>query len=164
MGERLQENGDPVTIGGVTIRTPGLRSTVEVYEPLDSGTRSAMRAAESSMPALHDALHNARATEQLTIQLADVGEVEIGAELARRGPSQEPVIEGTVPSPGDRYGQFVIANDEAGLVSWHFPRREDNSIDTTRGASTRTYLIPRRVLEVSSGGAEVRGLFGSIGS
>jgi pimeloyl-ACP methyl ester carboxylesterase len=162
MPEQLQENGNPVQIGRLIVRTPGLSGTVEVYEPLDGGTRSMMRAAESSTPALAAALQNARTTEQMTIEITGAQEVDTGSEIARRGPHDEAVMEVTLPSAGDSYGQFILATDESGLVSWHFPRNEENAVDTARGSATRTYLIPRRVAATPVS-PEGRGVLGAIG-
>lgn len=165
MAEQLQENGNPIEVGPVTIRTPGLTGVVEVYEPLAGGTRSAMRGAEDAKDALIGALRGTRTIEQLTVEFSETAEQEMVQDNARRDRHGEPSIEVTVPSPGDAYGQFILAADENGVVSWHLPVQEDNSVDATRGAATRTYVIPRRVetQEVSAAEAGSRGIIGAIG-
>ena len=165
MAEQLQENGNPIEIGSVTIRTPGLTGVVEVYEPVAGGTRSAMRGAEDAKDALIGALLSTRTIEQLTVELSETAEQEMVQDNARRDRHGEPSIEVTVPSPGDNYGQFILAADENGVVSWHLPVQEDNSVDATRGGATRTYVIPRRVemQETSAAEAGSRGIIGAIG-
>lgn len=165
MAEQLLENGDPVNVGSVVVRTPGLTGVVEVYEPVGGGTRSAMRGAEDAKDALIGALRSTRTIEQLTVEFSETREQEMAVETARRDRHDENSIEVTVPAPGDAYGQFILAVDENGVVSWHLPVQEDNTIDATRGAATRTYLIPRRVETQPPGAtdAESRGILGAIG-
>lgn len=165
MAEQLQENGNPIEVGPVIVRTPGLTGVVEVYEPLAGGTRSAMRGAEDAKDALIGALRSTRTIEQLTVEFSETREQEMVQDISRRDRHGEPSIEVTVPSPGDDYGQFILAVDENGVMSWHFPVQEDNSVDVTRGAATRTYVIPRRVetQEISAAEAGSRGIIGAIG-
>jgi len=162
MAEQLLENGDPIEVNGVVIRTPGLSGRVDVLRVEAEGTRS-MRAAEASTSALAGALRGTRTIEQLTIELSETRETEVAAETARRDRHDDASIEVTVPAPGDQYGQFLLASDENGVVSWHLPVLEDNSVDDTRGAVTRTYVVPRRVMEARAGEAETRGIMGAIG-
>ncbi|MFL6246342.1 MAG: esterase/lipase family protein [Thermoanaerobaculia bacterium] len=165
MAEQLQENGNPIEVGPVTIRTPGLTGVVEVYEPLAGGTRSAMRGAEDAKDALIGALRSTRTIEQLTVEFSETREQEMAQDNARRDRHGEASIEVTVPSPGDNYGQFILAADENGVVSWHLPVQDDNSVDATRGGATRTYVIQRRVetQEISAAEAGSRGIIGAIG-
>lgn len=167
MAQQLQENGIPVEVGSVIVRTPGLTGIVEVYEPLVGGTRSAMRGVEDAKESLIGALRSTRTIEMLTVEFTETRELDLppAADTARRDRHDEAAIEVTVPAPGDDYGQFILAADENGVVSWHLPVQEDNSIDATRGAATRTYVIPRRVdvQEVTAAEASSRGIIGAIG-
>ena len=164
MAQPLNESGAEVRIGRVTLRTPGLAGMVEVYEPAEGGTRGPTRSAEGATSDLLRALHNARTREQMTIEIAETRPVELGVDNARRGPSGEPSIEVDVPAAGDDWGQFVLATDEAGAVSWHLPVDQDNAVDASRGAASRTYVVPRRVVEApAEGAAGARGVASAVG-
>ena len=163
MAEQLLENGDPVEIGGVILRTPGLAGRVEVYEPAPPGTRGAMRAAEETKPALIGALRGMRMTEMMTIELSETEEIELANVETRGDRHGEPAIEVTVPDPGENYGQFVLSTDENGVMSWYMPVDQDNQVDRTRGGATKTYVIRRRVDPFVTESAETRGLIGAIG-
>lgn len=163
MAEQLLENGDPVEISGVIIRTPGLTGRVEVYEPSPAGTRGAMRAAEDTKPALIGALRGMRMAEMMTIELSETEEIELANVETRGDRHGEPAIEVTVPAPGDNYGQFVLSTDENGVMSWHMAVDENNEVDRTRGGATKTYVIRRRVDPFVTESAETRGLVGAIG-
>jgi pimeloyl-ACP methyl ester carboxylesterase len=160
VAEILNEDGRPIEISGVTLRTPGLRGTVEVYRPVGGEARS-LRDADHTEPLLARALLNARTTEQMSIVLTDTREVPGFDGEARRDASGDPAIEVTVPAPGEDVGQFILATDETGLLSWHVARDADNAIQTTRGGDTRTYVIPRSVY-TEQGSLETRGLVSSI--
>lgn len=166
MAKQLQEDGQAVELNGVVVRTPGLSGTIEVRETIGIGeTRAAIRGAGGeATDALVEALQNARTQEMYAIELGETQEVPMGAEGARRGPDGEPSIEVTVPAPAENWGQLILASDEAGVVSWHFPRNEANEIETTRGGATLTYVIPRRVLPADNALAESRGLIGTVGT
>lgn len=167
MAQRLQEDGREVRIGGVTLRTPGLTGLVEVHEPAiagGAGMRS-IGAIEGAAPALLEALRNTSVSDQLTIEISGAQEVEgAGVRPVRRDSAGQEMIEVEVPAAGDEFGQFILATDESGFVSWHLPKTEMNAIDTTRGAVKRTFLIPRRVRpETGPASAGTRGLMGVIG-
>ena len=163
MAEQLLENGDPVEISGVIIRTPGLTGRVEVYEPSPAGTRGAMRAAEDSRPALIGALRSMRLSEIMTIEISDAEEIEMAAVETRSDRHGEPAIEVTVPAPSENFGQFLLSTDENGVMSWHVARDQNNEVDRTRGGATKTYVIRRRVDPHVDESAETRGLMGAIG-
>jgi pimeloyl-ACP methyl ester carboxylesterase len=168
MATPLQPNGNPVQVGNVTLRTPGLAGQVRVLVPQDLQTR----AATQSTDAFEQALARAGILPQQTIELsatAEVGGVRsvggiggIGAGGARSTSHGEPAIEVTVPDAGEGWGQFVLAADESGVVTWNFSVDAANRREITRGAATRTYVIPRYVATPAATPA-TRGLLGAIG-
>ncbi len=167
MATTLQPNGNPVQIGNITLRTPGLAGQVRVLPPQNLQTR----AATQSTDAFEQALARAGVLPQQTIELSSTAEVGgvrgVGAVGARSTSSGEPAIEVTVPDAGEGWGQFVLAADEDGVVTWNFSVDAANRRDVTRGASTRTYVIPRYVApaatSATSGAFATRGLLGAIG-
>src|ERR1043165_4320183 len=160
MAEALNEDERPLEIEDIVLRTPGLQGEVEIHRPITGSMRS-LRDADQSTPALTGALQNARTIETMSIVLTNTAEVPGFDGDARRDRNEEPAIEVTIPAPGDFYGQFILATDEAGLISWHFPVTIENRIDATRGAATRTYVIPRRVVYAAES-VEVRGIVSSV--
>jgi hypothetical protein len=158
----LLENGDPLEIDGVVIRTPGLNGKVEVHEPSPAGTRGGMRAAEDAQPALLGALRSMRTTEMITIEITETEEVGVANVDTRSDRHGDAAIEVTVPAPGDDFGQFILAIDENGVMSWHVPVLQDNAVDRTRGGGSRSYLI-RRHVDAHVESNEARGLIGAVG-
>ncbi|HEX3048731.1 MAG TPA: hypothetical protein VHY08_28545 [Bacillota bacterium] len=158
MNTMLKSNGNPVSVGGVVLRTPGLTGKVTVRTP---GAPD-MRAAELSSDELLAVLKNEGIEEQVTLEISDAREEDTGAAVTRSTYTGEPALELEVPAPGDDWGQIVLFTDESGVMNWSFARDDDNRLDTTRGGSTRVYRIPRRVAP-SEDKAENRGLIGAIG-
>ena len=159
MATPLNPNGNPVRIGNVTLRTPGLAGIAQSLPPQAPATR----AAEQSTTELEAALARANVQPQETIEISGTREVGAPAGAAVRSTSfGEPAIEVTVPDAGADWGQFLLAKDESGVVTWHFPVDPANRLDVTRGAATRTYVIPRFVAPAAAT-AEARGLFGALG-
>ena len=66
-----------------------------------------------------------------------------------------------VPGPGTGLGQVLLASDEDGVLSWHFPDDVAPVETPARGGDRRTYTIPRRVITEPEVGA--RGILGAIG-
>src|SRR5437868_6091058 len=104
MAETLRENGDPVEINGVVLRTPGLRGTVEVFEPPPGGMRSEMRGEDDLKKPLIDAFLETGTTEMLTIEISDTEEIEMANVQTRSDRHDEPAIEVTVPAPAEDFG------------------------------------------------------------
>ncbi len=154
----LDPGGLPVTVGAVTLRTPGLQGEATAHQPGTEG----MRAAELSTAELDAALQEAGAETLQTIELEGTLEVDVGAVPTRSTSFGEPAIEVTVPDPGDAFGQVVLSIDEAGVTTWNLARDDSLAVDVTRGAAARTYVV-RRYVPTTPSGAEVRGLIGAIG-
>jgi hypothetical protein len=159
MGTQLNSNGNAVIVGLVTLRTPGLQGEANVYLPVAHAT--AMRSAEKSTRALEEALARQNVEPQLTVEILNPREVPMPGVSVRATTFGEPAIVVDVPAPGDKFGQFVLFNDESGVMSWHYPLDPKNRIDLTRGPGKRTYVIPRTVRPHSANGT--RGLLGALG-
>jgi hypothetical protein len=155
---RLNPNGNPVSIGNVILRSPGLDGEATQH---GSGT-TGLRAAALTTSALEDVLAREQLEVQETVEITSAREVDAGGAAVRSTTLGEPAIEITVPDPGEAWGQLVLSTDESGVVTWHFARDENLAVDTVRGRSTRTYVIPRRV-GVTPPTAETRGLIGALG-
>jgi hypothetical protein len=155
----LNPNGNPIRIGNVTLRTPGLAGLAQVLPPGAPGTR----AATDSTDAFEQALERAGITPQQTIELSGTREVVGAGGPGTRGTAHgEPAIEITVPDAGEGWGQFLLAKDESGVITWNFPVDAANRLDVTRGAATRTYVIRRSVAAPEEAPA-TRGLLGALG-
>lgn len=159
MSQPLDPMGNPVTVGRVVLRTPGLASNAEWLDPVD---QDAVRGAEQLTEALRDALASQRMEAQETIEITDTAELDVGGVAARSTSLGEPSIVVEVPDPGQDFGQVVLAVDEAGVTTWNLPVDEGGAVDVTRGGATRTYVIRRHVPPVGDQGA-TRGLTGALG-
>lgn len=158
MSTALQPNGNPVKVGRVTLRTPGLQGVANSLRPGVPG----MRAAELTTDMLEDALTRQRIEPQETIEITGTRELPVSTSLTRSTSFGEPAIIAEVPEPNENFGQFVLFTDEAGVITWNFARGEKNRVDATRGTGTRTYIIPRGVAPAGRN-AESRGLIRIIG-
>jgi pimeloyl-ACP methyl ester carboxylesterase len=158
VAERLNPNGNPVRVGDVLIRTPGLTGEAAVHSPGAPG----LRAAEATTDQFEAALASESVQPQQTIEITNTREVSAGAADVRATHYDEPAMEIEVPDPGEGWGQMVLMTDESGVMTWNFARSADRTIDTTRGGGTRRYLMPRTVPPPTEQ-AETRGLVGAIG-
>jgi hypothetical protein len=157
MAVELDPFGAPVSVGTVTLRTPGLQGTAEAHAPGSDG----MRASELSTEDLERALANESIETQETIELTDTSETDVGDVPTRSTAAGEDAIEAEVADPGAAWGQFILYTDESGVTTWNFARTQDLEVDTTRGAATRTYVVRRFVPPAAEPG-ETRGLFGAV--
>lgn len=154
----LNPNGNPIRVGTVTLKTPGLAGEAKSHVRGTDG----MRAAELVTEDLEAALRKTGVQPQETIEISAAREVVVGSVPTRSTSHDEPAIELEVPDPGTDWGQFVLYTDESGVTTWHLPRDEANNVDVTRGREKRTYLIPRTVATPSDH-PQTRGLVGAIG-
>jgi hypothetical protein len=158
MPTTLSPNGNPIKVGQVTLRTPGLQGVANSYRQGSPG----MRAAERTTDAFEQALKNQNIQSQETIEISAAREVLIANIPTRSTTFDEPAIVAEVPEPGDEFGQFVLYTDESGVTTWNFALDQNNQIDVSRGSGTRTYVIPRTV-PPTEGAAETRSLIGVVG-
>ena len=154
----LNSNGNPVKVGQITLRTPGLEGAANSYRAGLPG----MRSAEQTSDALEQALRSQNVQPQETIEITGTREVPVAAVPTRSTTFDEPAIVAEVPEPGDAFGQFVIYTDESGVTTWNFPLTQDNRVDVTRGSGKLTYVIPRTVPS-TEGTSETRSLMGVVG-
>ena len=162
MAEQLDPTGVAVSIGSVTLRTPGLTGTAEVHHAGSSG----MRAAEDATAEFLDCLERAGVEEQLTIEIRDVWQTgDDGTGSRAAGGAND--IEAEVPGPGTGLGQFLIYTAEDGTVSWHLPVDIPQNPESvaSRGGDSRVYRVPRAVMPAEgSAGDGQRGLLGMVGT
>jgi hypothetical protein len=155
----LDQDGRPVDLGPVRLRTPGLRGQVTVHQPASPGSR----AAASSTAAFIEALVRAEVSEGVTIEIADHREVTPSTGSRAAGGSDDMVLE--VRDPGQSFGQAVLYEAEDGTLSWHFPRQAAVA-GVTRSGGALTYRIPREVVVTAPGEAVPggqRGVLGAVG-
>ncbi|HMG29911.1 MAG TPA: alpha/beta hydrolase [Jiangellaceae bacterium] len=161
MAELLDPTGVAVSIGGVTLRTPGLAGTAEVHHAGGSG----MRAAEDATVEFLDSLERAGVEEQLTVEIKDLWETD--QDTGSRAAGGDTDIEAEVPGPGTGLGQFLLYTAEDGTVSWHLPVDvpRDPAALASRGGDSRVYRVPRSVAPmVQTDESGHRGLIGMVGS
>jgi hypothetical protein len=161
LAENLDPGGAPVTVGNVTLITPGLTGVADTYLPGTPG----MRAAESATETLDAALAEERVEPQETVALTETQEVDVGVAQTRSTSYDEPAIQLEAPDPGDGWGQVVLAVDESGALTWNFGlSREDAKPLRGGGDGSRVYLIRRYVPPPDDAGPVTRGLIGAIGT
>jgi hypothetical protein len=154
----LKSNGNPVQVGSVTLRTPGLEGAATSHR---AGSAD-MRSAEDMTAALEQALSQQNVRPQETIEIRGTRETPLAGAVTRATQFDEPAIVAEIPDPGDQFGQFVLYVDESGLMTWNFAQTPAGAIDASRGSGKRTYVIPRAVAP-TPGKAETRGLIGAVG-
>lgn len=109
----LNPNGNPVRVGDVLIRTPGLAGEAAVHMP---GMPS-LRAASLTTDDFETALAHESVQPQQTIEITGTREMEAGAAALRSTHYDEPAMEIEVPDPGEAWGQMVMYADEAGVMT-----------------------------------------------
>ncbi len=156
----LNPNGNPIRVGQLTLRTPGLAGEATALPPQSgAGTRSG----QLTTPALEQALAASNVQVQHVVEIAQTREVPSPAAPTRTTSYGEPAVVLEVPNPGSGWGQVVLYTDESGVLTWNFARTADNAVDTSRGQATLTYVVPRYVAP-SAPATESRGLAGLLGS
>ena len=155
----LNPNGNPIRVGQLTLRTPGLVGDATAV-PIQPG--GGTRGRQLTTAALDEALASSNVQPQYLIEISQTREVPAPTGPTRSTNYGEPALIVDVPATGPEWGQVLLYIDESGVVTWNFPRATDNSLDTSRGQGTKTFVIPRYVAPPPSGGT--RGLAGSLGS
>ncbi|MDX1579965.1 MAG: hypothetical protein R3266_15885, partial [Gemmatimonadota bacterium] len=159
----LDPEGGEVDLGSARISSSGLEGAVRVH-----GWES-RRGEEEQLrgPALADALAATGVETRQTIELADTRPVA-GSGTRSVTPAGEPAMELELRGPGTDFGQMVLATNEGGLLSWHFPEPADEA--ATRGEPrTRSAGPPRHRFTLSASVEESpeepkrRSLVGAIG-
>ncbi len=156
----LNPNGNPVRIGQLSLRTPGLAGeATAVAIQAGGGTRSG----QLTTAELDQALASANMRAQYLIEISQTREVPAPAAPTRTTNYGEPALIVEVPDPGPDWGQVLLYTDESGVLTWNFPQTDAGRIDTTRGQGSKTYVIPRYVAPAPAAAA-TRGLAGILGS
>ena len=145
-------DGSPTTVElapGYRLRAPGLQGNAEIRGSREPGTRDG--GAEVATPALDDALAASGMNELQSIVI-EAARVPIpDAQQVRTATGEEGLVL-EVPDLGATVGQVVMAIDEDGTISWHYPQDQSGGIETsaTRGAgATKTFVIRSTTPEVS---------------
>lgn len=161
----VELNGSAVPIelgGGNVLQAPGLLGTAIIHAVLTAGTRGP--GPEAATPELQEALAVHQMADDLTLELEVSSVDDTPAGRPVRGPRGEEALVLEVPDFGETYGQVVLALDEAGALTWHFPVDEEQQVEpsTVRGSrGTKTFFIRRHIPWTGEGGS--RGLAGAVG-
>ncbi len=136
-----------VDLGNVTIRTRGMSASARVLPVVSNRTRSI----EMATDVFDELLYEERIAPAATLAIEE--------QRTRSMSDEPPTIEVEIADPGENVGQFVLHVDDGGIPSWHF---QDSARPATRGAASRTYVVPRDEEPVNTVGT--RGLLGSAAS
>jgi hypothetical protein len=158
MADQLNPNGNPVPVGRVVLRTPGLTGQAKSHPAVAPG----MRAAEQPTPEFEEALARELVEPFESVEIAGAREVPVSAAAVRTTALGEPAIELSVEDSGPNWGQFVLYTDESGVTTWNFARDGNLALDPSRGRGERTYVIRRHVAPAPDP-RETRGLIGALG-
>jgi len=146
MSVQLNGSVQNVPLGqGYFVRSPGVRGTADLKQPRTAAERGISRGPDDGTAALDQALAATGLTEvrQVDLRLAPTPLADAARSL--RSTDGQDVLELHVPDLGPDAGQLVLSCDEAGVLTWHLPVAEDQSIQTpsTRGGGgTKRFLIP----------------------
>jgi hypothetical protein len=141
----LTGSNQPVALGaGYSLRAPGIVGSAEVRPAGGVGGRA--RSAEDGTVALADAMAATGVIEvkQILLQLQPARPGQ-GPATALRSLSGQDVVEVAVPDLGPDTGQLILACDESGVLTWHLPVDEQQSMQTqaVRGnGGQKRFLIP----------------------
>ena len=164
----LNGSSQPIVLGGAyRIRAPGIvgSANLSTQRTITGATRSISVAREGS--ALDRALANQEMQDVATIDVTTTGRVAPPAGSALRAPSGDDALELEAPAPPTGKDTLLIAVDESGAITWHFPLADDNTIATpaTRGAGkTVRFRVPSAQATTPAPGTEQkRSIFGAVG-
>ncbi|MDQ4024683.1 MAG: hypothetical protein M3217_04205, partial [Actinomycetota bacterium] len=152
--------GDEVRLGEVVVRSHGITGDAEVLVPGVRGLRGS--AAEGTLDA---ELAETGMVEQVAVELTDLTVEAVAAAPPRhRSAAAEeagsPHVELEVPAPVEGWDQVVLAEDDDGVLTWHFGSDEGGLV-STRGGVTRTYRVGVRGHPPSQSTGR-RGLLGGV--
>ncbi len=158
MADDLDPTGDSITVGDVTLRTPGLTGDA-TYRP---GARVGSRAARGVSENFSAALSSHGVEEQASLEIDNAVEAALRPGGGRGPQLGPPTIELDVQAPPDDTGQFVIYSDESGVVNWSFAEQPTPELARVRGPRVRTYVMRGSV--PPAGPMETRGVIGTAGT
>ena len=159
----LDPRGRSIDLGrDLTLRAPGLRGTVERLDDAVGDVRG-----DGARPSTIDALLDGASMR--TLHRVALDAVETPAPTGApdlRGPAGEEAIELAVPDLGTTVEQIVLAVDESGVATWHFPvddsGRRAPGVHRGGGAPL-VFRLPRPPALPRAGDDAVRGLGAMIG-
>ena len=146
MPAQLNGSAQPVPLGqGYSVRSPGIRGTADLKQPRSAAERGISRGPDDGTADLDEALRATGVTEvrQVDLRLAPTPPADAARSL--RSLDGQDMLELQVPDLGPEAGQLVLACDEAGVLTWHLPVANDQSVQTpsTRGGGgVKRFLIP----------------------
>lgn len=159
-------DGTPTTVElapGYRLRAPGLQGRVELRDSRAPRTRGG--GDELATEALDDVLESAGMNELQSIVIEAVHvPVPDGQQVRTAGGEEGLVLE--VPDLGETVGQVVMAIDEDGTISWHYPQSPAGDVEppATRGAgATKTFVIRATSPTPTDLDPGTRSLLGGIG-
>jgi pimeloyl-ACP methyl ester carboxylesterase len=149
----LDPGGQPVRVGGVTLRTPGLTGEATARPPAAERMRRPDRASDH----LETALEKAGVESQQTIELSATSEIGVREATTRSLSHGQAVIDLEVPAPPPDQGQLVLYRSESGVTTWHLSRAARGPERTGQ----RTYVI-RPIVASPSAESRTRGVVGNV--
>jgi hypothetical protein len=156
----LDATGGDRPIGeDVVLRTPGLEGDAEVREPSRRGERGP---AGVTRKAMEQALKSTDLSAFRTVEIKSARRVGGGASGRNRGGTDENYIELEAPDAGPDFGQVLLYQDEAGVLTWH--TGEEIKRGAERAGGRRRYRVWGGVAETEGEGDGTRGLLSAIGS
>lgn len=161
---RLDGSGSSVDLGGeYRLTAPGLEGTAQAVDGREAGTRSG--GAERATGALDAALASTDVTEVRSIVIEATRRPIPPEDQVRTAADEEGMVL-EVPDLGPTVGQVVMAIDEDGTISWHYPQDQGGHLVTsaTRGAgSTKRFVIRATSPTPSTTDPTTRSLLWGIG-
>jgi hypothetical protein len=144
----------------VILRTPGLEGDAEVRRPSRPGERGP---AGVTRKAMEQALKSTDLQAFRTVEIARARQVGGDGRAGRtRGGTDESYIELEAPDAGPDFGQVLLYQDEAGVITWHTGEVVKRAAE--RGTGRRTYRVWGGVAKTEGEGDGTRGLLSAIGS
>jgi hypothetical protein len=158
----LDATGRETRIEDVVLRTPGLEGEAELRSSAPAGTRGPVGI---TRPALEQALAANDMSAFRTIEIGKTHEVDLSPTRGR-GHGDEPgsAIEIEVPDPGPKYGQVLLYQNEAGVVTWHIAQPATMGPAGRGSQARRVYRVPGGVPPAEREETATRGLIGLVGS
>jgi hypothetical protein len=157
MSEDLDPGGNPVQVGNILLRTPGLSGRAESHEHVEGD----LRGPDNTDDAIAALLDEQEIRRDETIEITEASEDADADNNVRRTTFDEPAIEVEVSAPNENQEQVILYTDEFGVTTWNFAVDNAGARDVTRGTGgTRTYLLRRNVPIPGEG----RGPLGDLGS
>ena len=157
----LDSNGRDRDVGDdVILRTPGLEGDAEVRRPTRPGERGPAGATKKAM---EQALKSTDLRAFRTVEIRRARRVGGGGQSGRnRGGTDENYIELEAPDAGPAFGQVLLYQDEAGVLTWHTGEAVRAGAD--RASGRHRYRVWGGVAESDGEGDGTRGLLSAIGS